>query len=416
MQTICDTPTRPAPPPRTGLRRLPHCLLFAIINIGYCGPVLLAYALGYSEGGVAETLDISSSLIVDFGLIYFLAVVAFWAGAVLMEKFGWITTLRSARHYQQSIALFGIKFMTSAVCIALIVTKLLLIPAGIYSSYAFDSNQMTGGVWSMSMALSEVLVALLLALLVGTRRITSPWFIAAFLCLSINLLHGTRIFDVVIVVGVVCYYWITTEFDARRLRKLLFSLALAVAVLYVVFSSRAQYLYSDDSTGWTVAISPVVYEAVFSQTSLFRFLDNYSVSLVGDPVGFIADAVSFTLPRFLNPEKDVGGTLQPYAWLSPLGAFAGHAAGLIYFGYMLPVFYFLLGAFASWLQRMSRRDSYFFVVYIYFISDILLRLMRDGFIYPVKYLVDSCGVLVMAALLSSLLSAASTRYLRRAAT
>ena len=86
--------------------------------------------------------------------------------------------------------------------------------------------------------------------------------------------------------------------------------------------------------------------------------------------------------------------------LSPLGAFSGYAQGLLYFGVCFPLFYFTLGGIASWLFRRARYSSFWSVIYVYFACDFLFRVMRDGYVIPVKMLIDALIILAVIALWS----------------
>ena len=402
--------TTPTPSPAASIPRkpatkrifLPHVWVFTLVNAGYCLPVLLSYVLEFKEGGVAETLDVSKAEIDRFGLVYLFAVLAFYFGAFIVSRLPFYSHRpRDRRSYPlwSGDAPGGLYVVTSFLCIAVIISKVLLIPTGVYSVYAFDGDLMGGGVWTISMFFSESLLIMIFAMLAANHRITSPWFYVPFIALSSNLLHGTRIFDVAAVMGTILFYAITRGFKRRQLVQVAFGLILVFVALYVAFAARTDYQYSEDATGLTVALSPVVYEAVFSQMSLIRFLELGNVSLIGHPLTFLSDAISFVTPRFINPDKDAGALIQSYADLSPLGAFSGHAAGFIYFGYSIFFVYFLLGCFGSWLQIRARQSTAMFVVYVYFAGDILFRLMRDGMIYPVKYFSNSLVVLLLAVVI-----------------
>jgi hypothetical protein len=79
--------------------------------------------------------------------------------------------------------------------------------------------------------------------------------------------------------------------------------------------------------------------------------------------------------------------------LSPLGAFSGYAQGLIYFGVFFPMFYVILGYIASWLQRRASDSELWSVIYVYFVCDFLFRIMRDGYVIPIKMLVDALVIM-----------------------
>ena len=382
-----------------GLRRLPHVWLFMAVNLGYSIPVLIAYLLSFNEGGVENVLDLSTWEIIRFTLVYAFSSVAFLCGAIFARKLPFIA--RDRKLNDASYAQFhkgvptGLRVGVGFLSLMLVVFKILIIPTGVYSEYIFDADLGAGPFWTISMFLSESLVIFLLAIMIAEGTIVSAYFIGGSLCLSINLLHGTRIFDVVLVFGVIFYIWIQFGFRLRGFVLTVLGLIATFAVLYLTFVSRANYKYSEDSNIMTKIISPVTYEAVFSQMSLIGFLQLDQISLFGYPIDFLTDTISWILPRFINPNKDDGGLLSQYAYLAPVGAFSGHAAGLIYFGYSLAAYYFWVGAFGSWLQRRAKKSPIYFVVFVYFCSDILFRMMRDGLIYPIKYFSNSVLLLLI---------------------
>lgn len=396
-----------------GLRRLPHFSLFAIVNLGYCGPVLLAYLLGFSEGGVDAVLDLETADIVRFMAVYVASVVAFFMGAWVVSRVSFrVATLRLNRlpyaQFRRGAPL-GLRAMVVLLSIALLISKILLIPSGVYSQYIFDGELGAGPVWTTSMFLSETLIIFLIGLVVAERSIGSLYFIGGFLCLSTNLLHGTRIFDAVTVIGIVVYFWIEVGFSRRILIYTLAGVLAMVGVLYLAFANRTTYHYSADANALTVFISPVAYEAVFSQMSLLGFLKAGQITLYGHPLDFLLDTISWLTPRFINPDKDSGGLLHKYADLAPLGAFSGPAAGLVYFGYSMFIYYFLVGALGSWLQRRAKTNPINFIIYVYFCADILFRMMRDGLIFPIKYMANGVLVLIISVYLFEHLKTAAKR-------
>jgi hypothetical protein len=120
------------------------------------------------------------------------------------------------------------------------------------------------------------------------------------------------------------------------------------------------------------------------------------------------------MPRFLAPDKDNMTYIAKLGYLSPMGAFNGYAQGLIYFGLLFPVFYFALGLTASWLYLRARTNGWWLVIYAYFTSDFLFRIMRDGYLIPIKMLINSlqivCILIVWRSLLRVSQSALNTPY------
>lgn len=404
----------PQPPSQNSLsRRLPHFWLFVIVNVNYCGPVLIAYYLAFSEGGVGQVLNIGPTEITRFAAVYVLSVLSFWAGAAFVRGLPLhaVDKRLNAAPYAQfrNGSPMGLRAMTVIISVALVACKIALIPSGVYSQYIFDGDLVAGPIWTASMFLSEALVIFLVGHLISEKTLASPYFIGGVLCLSINLLHGTRIFDVALALCVVVYFWIQVGFNRRVLAYTGIGIAALFAVLYLAFATRTDYHYSDDAGTLTMLASPVAYEAVFSQMSLLGFLQGDQVTVFGHPLDFISDTISWVLPRFLNPDKDSAGLLGQYADLAPVGAFSGHASGLIYFGYSLGIYYFLVGAFGSWLQRKAKTNPISFIIYLYFCADILFRMMRDSLIYPIKYFLNDAILLIVGIYLFEHLKAFLSR-------
>jgi hypothetical protein len=110
------------------------------------------------------------------------------------------------------------------------------------------------------------------------------------------------------------------------------------------------------------------------------------------------DIFYFVAPRVLLPGKDQLLYLDRFGDLSPLGGFSGYAQGLLYFGFAFPFFYFILGTGGAWLFRRARDSSFWSVIYVYFVCDFLFRVMRDGYVIPVKMLVDVLAILALVVI------------------
>jgi hypothetical protein len=97
------------------------------------------------------------------------------------------------------------------------------------------------------------------------------------------------------------------------------------------------------------------------------------------------------------PGKDQLLFTNQFVDLSPLGAFSGYAQGLIYFGIFFPFLYLVLGIIAGWLQRRASHSQFWSAIYVYFICDFLFRIMRDGYVMPVKMLLDALVIMLVAS-------------------
>jgi len=143
-----------------------------------------------------------------------------------------------------------------------------------------------------------------------------------------------------------------------------------------------------------------MYESIFSQLSLFEAVRSPQLwDTFGSPHNLVLDAFYFLIPRILLPDKDQMLFIDRFGDLSPLGAFSGYAQGLIYLGVLFPIFYFILGRMAGWLFRQAESNSFWTVGYIYFVCDSLFRIMRDGYIIPIKMMMNGVTILALMAVL-----------------
>jgi hypothetical protein len=279
-------------------------------------------------------------------------------------------------------------------------SKYFLIPLGVYSDYAFDTENMTSSIWSFSMFCSESLLLFSIIVLFSSARRNVTWFLMLSAVNGINLLHGTRIFFMIAGIAF-CFYLYAS--GKLTFKLVIIGLVCSLVVGYAVFLSRS-HIESDEQT-YSLArlISPVMFESIFSQLSLIETVRHPELwNVWGATHHFFLDALYLTVPRFLSPDKDKLLYINRFADLSPLGAFSGYAQGLIYFGIFFPCFYFLQGAIAGWLYRHAKGSQFWSMIYIYFVCDFLFRIMRDGYIIPVKMLVDSFVILACVVGLSSI--------------
>jgi hypothetical protein len=275
----------------------------------------------------------------------------------------------------------------------LILTKWILVPTGVYSEYAFDTESMTGGLWSFSMFCSESILLLSVVVLFSTVQRNIGWFLLLTTINGVNLLHGTRIFFMVAGIAF-CFYMYLRGRLTLRLGML--GVGFALAVGYMVFLFRSKLELGDQTSSWLLrVISPVMFESIFSQLSLIEAIRHPGLwGVWGSVHNFFLDASYFVTPRVFLPGKDQLMFINRFSDLSPLGAFSGYAQGLIYFGYVFPFFYLVLGVLAGWLLRRAKGSELWSVVYVYFVCDFLFRIMRDGYIIPIKMLIDALGILL----------------------
>jgi hypothetical protein len=163
---------------------------------------------------------------------------------------------------------------------------------------------------------------------------------------------------------------------------------------YFVFLTRSGVELDDQTFSVSHLVSPIMFEGIFSQVSLIGAIRHPEAWSAWGSIGsFLHDVGCFVIPRFLLPEKDKLLIIDQFADLSPLGAFSGYAQGLIYFGLFFPLFYFSLGCVGGWLFRQAARSRFWAMIYMYFVCDFLFRIMRDGYIIPIKMILDSVVIL-----------------------
>ena len=392
MNTVSNSTAR-ALPPRASKWLAPHSIFFLIFNVFYYVPVLGIVWFDYSEGGTSAAADLDSILTKRLTWIYVLGLGAFLFGS-LCTRLLWKPN--PSEKDAPPLQMFKLGTSFKVVCLAMVliflVSKFLLIPSGVYSDYAFDTENMTSGVWSFSMFCAESLVFLSIMVLFSTIKHNVRWFLFLSVINGANLLHGTRIFFIVGAIALALYLYLNGKLT---LKLAVAGLAGILVLGYLVFLSRS-HIESDDQTFSAARlISPIMYESIFSQLSLIETVRHPELwNFWGSVHNFFLDAIYLTVPRFLSPDKDKLLFISRFADLSPLGAFSGYAQGLIYFGIFFPCFYFVLGIMAGWLFHLARNSRFWSVLYVYFVCDFLFRIMRDGYIIPIKMLVNSFTILV----------------------
>jgi hypothetical protein len=95
--------------------------------------------------------------------------------------------------------------------------------------------------------------------------------------------------------------------------------------------------------------------------------------------------------------------------LSPLGALNCIAASIIYLGWLFPLYWLFWGVIGAVLLRWARKSTWGRIVYFTFCFNIMLRLMRDGYVIPAKIMINDVVVLFILVVLFS-----CARFLPRA--
>jgi hypothetical protein len=376
----------------------PHVLFFLTYNALYLVPLLLAFFLGYDQGGIGDVLGISGATILEICLAYLSGMVAFVVGAYSPDFFSW--TMRAHSRPTPPICWLRIgaaeKIAILILCLVFVVSKISLVPLGVYHDYAFDTGSMVGGRWSYSMVCSEAMILAGIAALFTKGRHSLRNFVMISALNGINLLHGTRIFFISSIMVLALYGYVRGKVTLKRAilyGPLAFAMVLLLA--YIVFLSRS-HVSTTGAFSPAALVSPVIYESVLSQASLIGLLGpSPAWETFGHPLRFLLDIILFTVPRPMLPDKDSLLYIGRFYYLSPYGAFNGYAQGLIYFGFLFPLFYFLLGLTGSYLYKKSQLSPWWLVLYIFFTADFLLHIMRDGYIVPLKMLINTAECILI---------------------
>jgi oligosaccharide repeat unit polymerase len=382
----------------------PHILFFWIYNLIYYVPLLVIYIWGYSEGNVAKAIALDPQSLSVITILYVEGLTAFSLGSFLASTFQ-SRFLNAQRDWSPSAQPhFGTAEKLTVLLIAamFICAKAALVPLGVYNIYAFDTGEMTSGIWSFSMFCAECVLLMSILVLFSGARYNKSLFLLLSLLNGINLLHGTRIIFIVTVMVFIMYAYLRGSLTFRKmliLGPILFAAVLGMT--YAVFVSRSGALGSELTV--SRVLSPIVYESLYSQLSLRNVVNTPDImNSTGALPDFFVDVFSFITPRFLLPDKDNLLYLSRFVELSPLGAFNGYATGLIYFGVFWPIFYFLLGALGSWLYRKARTNAYWLIFYVYFAADALFRFMRDGYVIPIKIIANILELIALLVVFNAL--------------
>jgi hypothetical protein len=388
-----------------------HLLFFVFYNIVYFVPLLLVFLWGYSGGGAADAISMDASTMMSVTMIYIVAIAAFFAGNIpyaILRKLKSGAT-RPSDDVGPAIKLSD-KLLIVSVAAVYVVSKIALIPLGVYREYAFTTGEMSGGVWSFSMFCSEAMVLLGILVLFSKARHNVLMFAVIALLNCVNLLHGSRIFFIVTVMGGILYAYLRGYLPWRRI--LIYgplAACLMLGLTYFIFLSRTG-LSTEGAFSAAKVVSPIVYESLFSQLSLVNLLRRPELwTATGQSLNFFSDIVLNTTPRILLAEKDALLYFSRFDEISPLGAMSGYASGLIYFGYFFPVFYFLIGFVGGWLHARAKTSAWWFIVYVYFTADFLFRIMRDGYLIPIKMLINAFEIIAILIAMRVLFKLARTR-------
>lgn len=287
--------------------------------------------------------------------------------------------------------------------LGLLGTKILLIREGVYSAYAFDSGGMDSKAWTVSMGFSEMLLMFLAYFLAKKNKKLA---IVSFCIISVNLIHGTRIFTLIALFMFFCERVFLARVIGIRKAMLLgvVGSTLAVLAFLVVFLRRSGVSLQLADVDFDMIISPIVYESLFNQISFVRMLDYHAAGRVDFvPHLMLMDIFTFRLPDFMSTGYNF--QLSSFGPLSPLGGLSGYASALIYFGDFYSLFYFIAGAGlqCSYIWTKLAKHSFSRALFLYLLCSTFFRSFRDPWIVPGKMLLDNTLVLLFLISISQFL-------------
>lgn len=387
----------------------PVVIYFFVFSFIYVAPVLYVQLFGFAHGGVMQAVSITPEKLGLMAQFYGVSAFAFLVGVGLVEILYRASrkphgSAKSNRHIPAPYRVAGWQIALFWVCtIGVVGTKILLIPEGVYSSYAFDSGGMDSKMWNVSMGFSEMLLMFLAYFLAVSNR---KFAVVAFCVISLNLLHGTRMFTFIALFMIFC----ERVFLAKVIRMWKATLLgagggiLAILVFLVVFLHRSGATLQLTGVDFDMIISPLVYESLFNQISFVRMLDYHAAGTVNfAPQLMLMDIFVFRLPGFLTTGYDF--QLYSFGSLSPLGGLSGYASALIYFGDFYFIFYFVAGMGLQFFYTLAMisRYSFFRAIFLYLLCSTFFRSFRDPWIFPGKMLFDNLLLLLFLIGLSQFL-------------
>ncbi|HBV1374857.1 TPA: O-antigen polymerase, partial [Citrobacter freundii] len=115
--------------------------------------IAYVHFFGFSQGGVEEIFNSDPSILSSMVVFYFVVLFFYLSASSL---FGFRFPCKRIE-WQVPLQLpFLVKVVFIMTLLALVISKILLYPEGVYSAYAFDSGAMESRVWNVSMGLSEL--------------------------------------------------------------------------------------------------------------------------------------------------------------------------------------------------------------------------------------------------------------------
>ncbi len=360
-----------------------HCEIALLVFVMYALAFLLAYHFGADVKGVDQVLSQ-----VKLGL---------YLTVVLVSIFAFLLPMLLIRGRWKIIPVVANKknfvFLNCIFLVVYFLLKIKLLGGLTAAEYAFDSGEIEDPTWKASIFLSEcIYVFAAIWVFIGSRE----WFLTNIIALQMNLMHGTRIYVMIAFISLF-YVFFRHLSKVKILITSIFGLTGLILFSYIIFLFRHGVLDQfDTDVQWL--LSPVLIESVFSQWSLINVLGETKYFGEINTLHFILDPILYTVPRFLLPDKDL---LMLYFSpdLSPLGAFNGVAASIVYLGVFFPLYWFLFGLLGALIYQLARRSLFFRIYYFIFCTNIILRLMRDGYLIPTKIIINDFMLLAVIFIL-----------------
>ena len=359
-----------------------HLEIGALLFISYCLPLIIAKIFAADVKGVNQVLESVNSIQVI--ALYVISFTAFHIPSLLLTRgLSWESTDPKI----SSSTLIVVNALLAAV---FIFSKIYVYKYIATEGYGFDTGAISDPVWTFSMFLSEVVFLIsIMWLALGKFK----YFWSNIILLQLNLLHGTRIY--LMITAIIVFSILIRKLTGPKIIAVsILSLILFVGVSYLIFLIRHDAFESEFSLDIQWILSPVLIESIFSQWSLINVLSNNFYFSKTEITSFIFDPAIFSLPRALFSNKE-SMMLAMDPDLSPLGALNGIAASIIYFGFFFPIYWIIWGIFSAILLRAARISYWARVVYLIFSFNLLLRLMRDGYVMPVKILLNDAIILAI---------------------
>lgn len=405
----------PNDPPRK-LPFPPHIFFFLSYNFIYFTPLFLVFLWGYGSDAASQMAAFSKTTMFEIFIIYVAGIFSFIGGTQCTKFLRYIFGKKYISRWQPiwfQISLVERSFIGWLIPV-FILSKIALIPLGVYHQYAFDTGSMTGFFWGFSAFCSETLILAQVLVLFSKTKHNVRFFLLLAAINGINLMHGTRIFFIITMMMSVFYLYVRGYLTVRRILLVCPALFLCTLLFtYLIYLSRTGG--GNAPLSLLSFFSPIVYESVFSQLSLISVVSKPTIwNATGNSIHFINDVLIQSIPTLIFPNKSHFEYFSKFTYLSPIGAFNGYANGLIYFGFLFPIFYFFLGAVADWLYRKAQRSTWWFIFYVSFTVEFLFHIMRDGYLIPVKIFINTAQWIASFLVIRSFFAISRSNHLRRA--